>query len=407
MRLSHVCMLGWALLQSGCLALQGPDGGHWPCSGDQDCSAQEKCAFTGSANVCMPKDYCQNDQECPQPGACVSGRCVKVQCTPSDATACGDFACDLSKHTCKTSCDNAVDCSSDHSCVKHACVPSECGGSTSAGACHGYGCNYETGLCLSACTASTGCQAGFACNTAGRCLATLATLQRCDVSCPLGMTCNAELKCVAPPAGGCSADTCPYKCCPDLSVANAFQCQDTDDCPRLTDGYACKWDAACTSGHCIESRCGTPGSLAGGATCWADQLCKSKSCIGTTCNLGAAPGTICMAGYECASNDCCSDLRGGTVCATEFGCPGSDGDACQLDSDCISGTCFYKPGVCGSPCFSDTLPCATTNSSGKANHCVDAPYGKTYCSPSCKDASECPSGWVCNNLGSYTACQTH
>jgi len=89
------------------------------------------------------------------------------------------------------------------------------------------------------------------------------------------------------------------------------------------------------------------------------------------------------------------------VCVPPAPPPGTTplGSACTLNAECISGLCIperrgtgtvaWTGGTCSLECSLAACPAGST--------CIAFTDGSTYCVPACPAASECRTGYVCDN----------
>lgn len=226
------------------------------------------------------------------------------------------------------------------------------------------------------------------------------------------------------------------------------------------DGASCSSDEQCAGGVCIR----------GGG--WAGGYCSANPCTNPSadCNPGEAPSAClvidvtelpwcartCEATSDCRNGYVC-DARGiggtsvcvpaddtppdprptdaeppvtgtppvtdpppitdeppvtGTPPVTEpspTDTPRVDGEACQVDSDCIGGTCLQHPewpgGYCTTAGCARFTDCAREDASGEEfdNRCLTRQNAPNLCVRICSGASDCRTGYECRPIGQGNA----
>lgn len=162
---------------AGCIVATGHTG-PWHCDTAADCESGEKCLGSGGYGVCAPADACTYDGDCANGRVCVDLHCKHPECTTSDTSACGSYACNSSKYACYRSCSLTGECAPTFACTNGGCEPATCTGTpfdcksyTNESVCsYARGCSWSSaapcrgtsGSCTTAttpleCAAQTGC----------------------------------------------------------------------------------------------------------------------------------------------------------------------------------------------------------------------------------------------------------
>lgn len=201
------------------------------------------------------------------------------------------------------------------------------------------------------CVLPAECQAGLTCRFAqpgatGQC----GSPGGADAGCDDASACAAPLACVQghclelPPAGqGCLLGQC---------AAAAWCAADGGGClPRLDAGAPCQDGAACGRGLlCLQGAC-APAAVASGADCLPPQGCLApgEACVGPAdggrCQA-PLDGGPCARDEECLAPLACQDAEdGGRRCERRLPAGAACGTTrqCQLDADCLAGSCQPRP----------------------------------------------------------------
>jgi len=337
--------LGAALLVTGCVRLSEPD--QFICNSNADCDSGEKCLAT----------------------SCVS----------------------------KTTCRDSGDCNEHERCANQQCVKNQCEYATAATDCHGQEC--EFGVCKLGCTHLSGCVSGFHCES-NQCLA--GDLLNDGQACSTDAACYSG-KCCAKPSGSLCTTTCPAvpddSCRTDLDCRSHYCCKQANGQSQCSDVPCsavpeCMSNADCGSGRvCFNQKCAeAPALKSVGESCNANSECQGQTCFGGVCRGYKGAGQPCTADAECETHRlCCANVyaRESRTCGeVDRGCPGSLGDACELDLECLDKMCVGPyGGFCSKPC--------TTNADcgvspwGVPNACETNGEGDMICFPGCTGNQEC------------------
>lgn len=265
--------------------------------------------------------------------ACPDGPCA------TSAECSSDEICIY--RTCRTRCENHLDCTGNYTCQFGACLPPKKvdAGVEDAGICQGVVCG---GVCQpqGECCIGSDCGAGtWICTTEFTCLCHQALCD--DRYCPSDSACCSSSDCADPtwtcsdahacecPGGvGCSDGYCrpdtPGGCCEpsDCGQGPAWSCSDhACACPGLQCGQLCVQGGNC----CDQSDC-LDGSHSGAWACGSDNLCH---CGDQACSDGYCPdlGECCSAtscgdgDWQCANHSCsCAGPVCGQRCSGSVTC---------------------------------------------------------------------------------------
>jgi hypothetical protein len=226
----------------------------------------------------------------------------------------------------------------------------------------------------------------------------------CAVKCGAGQVCASNADC----AGGACADgvCCDSACdgpCQSCKLANQ-----AGTCSPIVAGVdpsppgSCSGGSACdAAGNCKKIN-GQP-CPGGGGDCvsgnCADGVCCGSVCAGQckTCNNPANPGScgnIPAGQPDNAANLVCN---GASVCDGGGLCKKASGQACAVNSDCI--TLFCADGVCCNSTCSTT--CQACNVAGSVGTCTNLPAGQ----PDPNATISCTGGSACNGGIGFNACK--
>jgi hypothetical protein len=345
-RLSLIGALQAAIwLAAGCVRLSEPE--TFVCQSNADRASGLRCAIPGKA--CVPQDYCTFEVPCPQGRHCAGEHCKIDECSSAtEGSACSGFRCDSG--ACRSGpCTYWGDCNDAFHCDAGKCLP---------------GASFKNGQ---GCTQGAQCQSGTCCAKPSGSVCAYRCPAVPDDSCMVAEDCLSGLCCEAPSGKlTCSAVPCD----------EAGKCSDDLDCEP---GY-----------FCVGEQCKEPGLP--GDPCMIDAHCSSKSCAANLCRGTAGAGRDCKVDNDCqAGRHCCeapddpSDLTCGEL---DRGCPGSIGDLCEFDFECIDNDCIGNfTGFCSKPC--------TTNADcgvspwGVPNACETNGLGNKICFPGCTSSEQC------------------
>jgi MYXO-CTERM domain-containing protein len=219
--------------------------------------------------------------------------------------------------------------------------------------------------------------------------------------------CNGEVDDGCAPAGtSCTDDSeCASRFCRDLGAG--FIC--TDPCVPGTSN-TCPVGSVCTFLECSEGACtpGAPGTKQVGEACQNNLECENLMCRdpGTGTAICLAPCQLDLG--QCLATEACTPLEVGGACG---GCvpdglhtgPGHLGERCELNTDCLSGSCLNDGGLdyCSQACDADQLLCPD-GFHCRENHCVRGPLG--VLADPCLTDEDCNNSFAC--LGSDPMNQT-
>ena len=409
------------LVNGDCLTGQCVDGVCCDSPCDGTCQA---CDLDGSVGACTPvtldedPDTCAGTSACDAIGLCADvdgepcglpGDCLSGQCVDG---VCCDSGCEASCHTCGSASDVG-------SCVPIASAedPDSCSGTMS---CSG------AGECL--------LKAGEPCQSGTDCLSQLCVD---DVCCATDCSGVCEACDLGGSLGACEAVTGVTD--PD-SCAGLSVCDGAGDC-GLIDGQVCVGDGQCASGQCVDGVCcesacdatcatcaalgelgqcvavtdepdpdtcsGTSACDAGGAclgvfgaACLSGPDCVSGFCVDDVCCDGLCDGT-CQACDEASSKGQCAGVTNaadpdtcdqGSICDGTGACKHLDGQACDGDGDCFSGSCVDDV-CCDSSCGGTCFACDQPGAVGECTAVEDATDPDT-----CADDSTCDGSGHCKRL---------
>lgn len=403
-------------LAGECSSLQCVDG--YCCNGG--CTGQcEACNVTGNLGVCSPFTGAPRGTRT----ACAGGTSTCAgQCEPTERTACTyptsqcvAPSCDAASgvETLASSCDGAGACPT---AATAPCSPYLCGAAA----------------CLTACTSTAECAAGFWCDATGHCVAKLLVGDPCAVAdaCP-GNRCVDGYCCSAACPGQCEAcdvagleGTCSpvtgaphpgHGACVTASAPCAGACDGTltTACTYPTAATACV-APTCSAGVATSGACDAAGgcttsttpcspfvcdAAACKAACAADGDCAEGFwCDAPNCVAKTADGKSCVEGRECASGHCVDGLCCDTACAGQC-------EACDLPSN--KGACTAVLGAPrgGRPACGGSGACAGTCDGFQTLSCAFPDESVVCRAGSCAaDVATLPAG--CDGAGACPAVQT-
>ncbi|OYT54986.1 MAG: hypothetical protein B6U72_00580, partial [Candidatus Altiarchaeales archaeon ex4484_2] len=276
-------------------------------------------------------------------------------------------------------CEDGGGCMVDEDCVSGWCFNGSCRTSTCVDGIQG--------------PAEVGVDCGGPCPPCGSCNDSILNQDETDVDCG-GSIC--------PPCGdgdGCLVDEdcesgyCYNGTCMTPTCFDGIINQDETDvdcggliCPPCGDGSDCSVDADCVSGYCYNGTCVTPSCFDGIMNQDESGVDCGGSCVPCHCFNGLLDedesGVDC--GGSCPPCGCFNGLLDGNESDVDCGgsCPPcGDGNSCVVDSDCISGWCYY--GVCETPSCSDGF----TNQGEEGVDC-GGPCLPCHCFNRVRDANE-------------------
>lgn len=345
---------GLAWLATACVRLNEPD--KFLCNKDADCNSDERCNMEEQS--CVAKDFCDNFYTiCPEGQHCIAPHCVADECSSvTEATDCHGFLC--TGGVCDKTC--LIDCAVGFHCENSACVP---GGLVANGA---------------PCTGNAQCPSMHCCTKSDGSVGSF-----CLDSCPgpVGSSCATNADCAS--AHCCAAASGQLSCTAGACV--------TPSQPQCTSNAQCQSGYTCQSQKCVA----VPMPKAAGEACSANSDCSTKLCYQNICRGDATTGVECKIDAECTTGrTCCTNLysRSNKSCSDlNHGCPGSIGDKCEIDLDCLDMCDDYQ---CTKLCSADS-DCGTS-SWGDKNGCDDSLFGK-ICFAGCKTDDDC----TINNAGIF------
>jgi RHS repeat-associated protein len=332
-----------------------------PCNGAETCDASGQCT-PGSPVVCVALDQCHDVGTC----SAATGTCSNP--AKPNGTACSDGNACTQLDTCQAgSCASGSPVATDdgNPCTTDSCSPT-------------------SGVTHTPVAAGTSCSDGNACNGAE--------------------TCNGSAVCVAgtPPVvddgNVCTTDACnPATGVTHTPVAAGTSCSDGNAC---NGAETCDASATCVSGTppvvddgnpCTADACSpsvgvSHTAVSDGTSCSDGNACNgTETCQAGTCAAGTAPSLD--DGNPCTT-DSCDPASGPKHTPAADGTSCSNGDLCDGDETCHSGSC--TPGTPvnvddGNPCTID----ACSPVSGTVTH-VAAPNGTT-----CADSNVCNGTELC------------
>lgn len=359
--------LAFALLTLCLTACGGTDATSKTCNATAECDEGFVCA----AGYCILEDRaCSATSPCPGDLSCCGGTCKEGGCCLAD-----------------------VDCGGNGYCNSGACIPGSRGACDSDADCGGDAqCLTNVRQCVE-CVGTADCAPGYSCSPANACTT--------DSGCSAG-SCLQQGKVCAPEQGACR------NCVSDNECGGKI-CDATGTCIDCVASNQCTDDRVCTNGSCTRGQ---------GTSCVNNADCGGLVCIqrgeGKTCepcfiNEECGPAGICTGG-RCFATDgeCLSDAEcdyPSEICNYDTCEPGcattgcSEGDICNPNT----GRCVpFSDGTAdlGLPCDSHD-ECLT-------NVCwpIDKADGTIVrlCGQSCVSTGDCPTGFVCHELGDGGTC---
>lgn len=180
------------------------------------------------------------------------------------------------------------------------------------------------------------------------------------------------------PFSGCAADDPPGDSCASLSCDGDQRCLQDEcrdpcvtqrDCPTGQNCAAWRFSDGSEGHYCVVLDYARDGGTGQFEDCDSDANCdtlRGFSCLEDECRLG------CHSHFDCASIGSCQSIGNGTYCA-----PGDTYPSGQFYSSCPNG--------------------AEDCDGGAGFVCLGAGIGdlEAYCSTTCAEDDECPSGFQC------------
>ena len=362
---------------------------------------------------------CDDGNDCTDDTCEANGVCTHAP-TATPPVSCGGYRCDSTTLECKTSCTDAADCASTHSCILGRCTrmcadstecadgepcvngwccnngcPGTCqacnvagsegtcvnalAGDDPNGVCRGFGCS-GSGSCLLSCAMNDDCADGFVCNT-GICTRQCATNDDCNGADCIDGAC-------------CSRDSCDegYTCNYDpihagtCWQADGTSCDDGPECGSglCVDGLCCDTDClgvcvACnlpgTEGTCTpieagtdpDDECPTSAPVCGGQ-CDGQGACLAPAAAGVVCSERRCEDGLLLEPAECDGTGAPCPAASGTPCPGAFGCT-DDGTECRTSctlashcaagANCVGGECITQVATrCSGPADCESGSCA-------------------------------------------------
>ena len=261
---------------------------------------------------------------------------VPPSCADSSSCTGSRTVVTCTTHVCTT---DEVD---DDSACTNAVIADQCG-LYPAARCNGETTQSQPG-CAVTCTLDEECDSGAWCNS-GTCSVMLQQ--------PNGDACTDSENCAS---GHCQNGYC----CDDTG---ADCCSATTDCPAIISAGALCEDVPTCQGTRLEPTC--QNSVCRSGSVPDDSGCATA--IASTC--GAYPSIVCSSAQSQATPVCSSSCTNDGECDANAHCNGdtcridlSDGQACDENSDCVSGHC--QNGFCcnGGDCCSGPQDCPSSYS---------------------------------------------
>jgi len=269
-----------------------------------------------------------------------------------------------------------------------------------------------TDFCAEACDPAQGSpDPRFVCTSSGLTGALLQTCKPTEAKthaaqgCPSGLSCyrtdllSDQGVCIQMPV--CSQDSdCPEQ----RPVCASTLLKQRTSLPIYTDNV-----------QCIQTMCGV-----GKAQCPMGERCLASYFEGAT---GATDYDICVpicdGTHKCPPNFACA-LSPTTSGSPSLCIPGVPGAKCYQSQDCIAGDCI-DTGAGFSECIITVLQCQTDldcasldgpsstfvcveGVSGTGKHCV---LKEAFNGSNCADVTECPTDFICAEVGPYAPSMTH
>lgn len=224
------------------------------------------------------------------------------------------------------------------------CAEGVCRGATCPKSCQ------APGAAGAACALSAECQAGLICRLSPTAVGQCAAPGGPDAGCDPATPCAAPLACVQARCQGLPAPGQP--CLLGQCGAGGTCAADAGICvARLDGGSPCTSPSACAAGlTCAEGAC-APAVVGPGAPCALPQACQAPGevCVGPAGRSRCQPpldGGSCQRDEECLPALACQGpADGGQACGPRLpaGAACDTTRQCQLDAECLLGTCQPRP----------------------------------------------------------------
>jgi hypothetical protein len=263
---------------------------------------------------CTANEQCQSFS-C---GVLGSGNCCATQCMAAIDFACNPTGCDAASGACTYSAGNACGAPtcSDGMLTIGACDDSgTCSPGSPATCPFGFACNVTGTACLTSCSTSSDCAAGFVCNH--------------DFCVPPQLTgsCTADDNCTSGICGISGHGHCctqPGRCSTSDSVCGASDCDGDGACLYPSIATPCPVPQACING----SAEGPFGVCDGLGVCTVTATpCAPYTCGAMACSTSCADSSGCFDDALCDNSVCCSGLAPGRTLLVD-GVFGDDAAAC-------------------------------------------------------------------------------
>ena len=325
------CFTGVAYCSTACEGKQSHRISICPCTGDEDCTACQKCDTNLGycIDICPDGQFCNDNGQCcecdqnnPCPGNKVCNGC-QCECPP-------DAPYNVNGH--------CVDCTTnDHCLPNEECTPNGCQPVPCA---EGLYVDPDTKECVECCI-STHCPQGFVCDENKQCVCPPGFVKDLNGECRL-IGCQDNSDCGLCEEcdvinGGCIPKECPqgYFCLPETG-----DCVKECDCANPT----CDSQSACipaSNGKCYCKPC--EGSCEEGCSegCYCNEVtnsCEPNPCSGP-----------CDNGLDCGEGCGCHPTEGCVPCNSSFGSDALGCDCGEVNvqnpvhpSDCPPGYGIYN-----------------------------------------------------------------
>ena len=422
--------------QAGGSCSQRSDCASWRCAegqcvaacDDGECSDGEKCLALHTQSVCTPIGERPAEARCQKGDECASGMCRGGRCSSAcEGDACPDDRVCVQFPTlnlCERRCASSEDCGGGAFCEpsgeQRLCRTrgteqdgAVCSVNTDclSGRCEGRQCIPECGLerpcpagtvCVSSvsgqhCRTAGPAPIGARCRTSAQCSTGFCAGGQCARSCPDGLGCGEDERCVQFLEGS----FCFARCHNDTDCALGAFCDTSygDDpiCYWRGAGTArsqCSQHRECLSGHCLKGQCAQ--ACVDDTDCTSRQRCMSvgprQLCLSqplpemAPCTSdGSCAGGLKCQGKRCLP-DCTDGCPDGSTCADKLCYP-----RCTQESDCVnSARCI--PFDSDSPVCRDVGLKGVGKSCGQSSECASGLCRAGRCRSLCPDCAE---GDVC------------